>query len=189
MKNLTALLLFISTLMFSQQVKKIVSSEIRWKVYKTLKAESLSHFGTVKLKSGAISFDNNGVVTAGTFILDMNSIDAKDMNNDPKLKDMLENHLKSDDFFDTSKYPNATFSISAVKKMSDTRYTIIGNLTIKNTTKKISFPATITKNNAAITLVSDQFTFNRKSFGLNYNIFEDMFISKDVEMNIKLVAQ
>ncbi len=175
--------------MFSQQIMKITSSDIRWKAYKSLKAESLSHYGTVKLKSGAISFDANGVLNAGTFIMDMNSIDAQDMNDDPKLKSMLENHLKSDDFFDSGKYPTSTFRISAIKKINDTRYKIIGNLTIKSTTKEISFPATITKSNNSVTLVSDQFTFNRKNFGLNYNVFEDMIISKDVQMNIKLVAQ
>lgn len=189
MKNLSFLFILISSFVFSQQIKKITSSEIRWKAYKTLKAESLSHFGTLKLKSGAISFDASGTLNAGTFIMDMSSIDAEDMKGDPKMKSMLENHLESDDFFDASKFPTSTFKISAIKKLSETRYKITGNLTVKDITKSISFPVTITKSGNVVNLVSDQFTFNRKNFGLNYNVFEEMIISKDVEMNIKLTAQ
>jgi polyisoprenoid-binding protein YceI len=189
MKNLSFLFVLISSLVFSQQIKKVTSSEIRWKAYKTLKAESLSHFGTIKLKSGAISLDASGTLNAGTFIMDMSSIDAQDMNADPKMKSMLENHLESDDFFDAAKFPTATFKITAVKKLTDTKYKIIGNLTIKDISKSISFPATMIKSGNTVTMVSDQFTFNRKNFGLNYNVFEDMIISKDVEMNIKFTAQ
>lgn len=178
-----------STFVFGQNIRKITGSEIRWKAYKTLKTESLSHFGTVKLKTGAVAFDNAGNLMAGSFVIDMNAIDAEDMKSSPKQKLYLENHLRSDDFFDTEKYPTATFKITKLKKTSENRYAITGNLTIKGKTKSISFPATVSKNGDTYTLVADQFTFNRKDFGLNYNIFEDMIISNDVVMNVKLTAQ
>ncbi|WP_234111029.1 YceI family protein [Chryseobacterium sp. R2A-55] len=178
-----------SVLLFSQS-RKITSAEIRWKAYKTLKTESMSHFGTVKLKSGNLTFNGNEL-TGGSFVIDMNTVDAEDMNGNPKQKKFLENHLKSDDFFDTEKFPVAVFQIKSVKKIPDknNRFQIGGILNIKGISKNILFPATVVESNGAIIITSAQFTFNRKHFGLKYNIFEDMLISDEVEMNVKIMAQ
>ncbi len=172
------------------QSKNIVSSEIRWKAYKTLKAESLSHFGTIKLKSGNLLFNGNEI-SGGSFTIDMNSVDAEDMNDDKKMKKILETHLKNDDFFDVEKFPVSTFQIKSVKKINDKiyNYQISGVLTIKGISKNISFPAKVSQSNNVFTITSAKFTFNRKNFGLRYNIFEDMIISNDVEMNVNIVAK
>ena len=121
----------------------------------------------------------------------MNTIDAEDMNENPKQKKFLENHLKSDDFFDVEKFPVTVFQIKSVKKLNDKNYNyqIGGILTIKGISKNISFPVKVAQNNSVFTLTSAQFTFNRKHFGLKYNIFEDMLISNDVEMKVKIVVQ
>lgn len=172
------------------QTKNIVSSEIRWKAYKTLKAESLSHFGTVKLKSGNLVF-SNGEVSGGSFVIDMNTMDAEDLNGDTKLKKMFENHLKSDDFFDVTKFPVSTFNIKSVKKLKSNSYNyqIHGVLMIKGISKNISFPVKASESNGLFTLSSAKFTFNRKDFGLKYNIFEDMLISNEVEMNVNVAVK
>ena len=191
MRNVpTLVFLFAFSMSLFAQSKKITFSEIRWKAYKTLKSESMSHFGTVKLKSGNL-ISNGNELTGGSFIIDMNTIDAEDMNGNPKQKKFLENHLKSDDFFDTEKFPVTVFQIKSVKKISgkDYNYQIDGILNIKGISKTISFPAKVFENNKAISITSAQFTFNRKHFGLKYNIFEDMLISNDVEMNVKISAQ
>lgn len=189
MKNLILMLFVVcSTTLFCQS-KKILSSEIRWKAYKTLKAESLSHFGTVKLQAGQLLFKGDNLA-GGSFVMNMKTIDAEDMNGDPKLKKMLENHLRSDDFFDTNKYPTAGFKITALRKLTTGayHYQVGGMLTIKGISKKISFPVKVTQKNGVFTLQSAKFTFNRKHFGLKYNIFEDMLISNDVEIMVTLVA-
>ena len=190
MKNFISILFILCSFFVSAQTKNITSSEIRWKAYKTLKAESMSHDGTVKLKSGNLTFNGNEL-TGGNFIINMNTIDAEDMNENPKQKKFLENHLKSDDFFDVEKFPVTVFQIKSVKKINDKNYNyqIGGILTIKGISKNISFPVKVAQNNSVFTLTSAQFTFNRKHFGLKYNIFEDMLISNDVEMKVKIVAQ
>lgn len=190
MKNFISILFILCSFFVSAQTKNITSSEIRWKAYKTLKAESMSHNGTVKLKSGNLTFNGNEL-TGGNFIINMNTIDAEDMNENPKQKKFLENHLKSDDFFDVEKFPVTVFQIKSVKKINGKNYNyqIGGILTIKGISKNISFPVKVAQNNSVFTLTSAQFTFNRKHFGLKYNIFEDMLISNDVEMNVKIVAQ
>ncbi|QDP84196.1 YceI family protein [Chryseobacterium sp. SNU WT5] len=190
MKKILFLFYVLFTIALFSQSKTILSSEIRWKAYKTLKTESFSHFGTVSLKSGNLIF-NGSELTGGSFLMDMGSIDAEDMNGSPKQKKMLENHLKSDDFFDVSKFPTASFQIKSVKKVKHTiyNYQITGVLTIKGISKSISFPVKISQNNSVYSLASAQFSFNRKNYGLKYNIFEDMLISNDVQMNVKISAK
>ena len=186
-----ALVLFalFSAALFSQS-KTVLSSEIRWKAYKTLKAEALSHFGTVQLKSANLMFNEDELI-GGHFVMDMKTMDAADMNGSPKQKKMLENHLRSDDFFDTNKFPTATFQIKTVKKINDTNYNyqITGILTIKGISNAISFPVKISQSNSVFTLTSAEFTFNRKHYGLKYNIFEDMLISNDVQMIVTIQAK
>ena len=190
MKKLFIFLFFSLNIILFAQTKTVTFSEIRWKGYKTLKAESLSHDGTIKLKSGNLLFKDNEIA-GGNFVMDMTSMDAEDLNNNKKLKKMFENHLKSDDFFDSVKFPESTFQIKSLKKLknNDYNYQINGILTIKGISKNLSFPAKISQANNQTTLKSATFTFNRKNFGLQYNIFEDMLISNDVEMNITLIAK
>lgn len=165
------------------------SSNITWKAYKTLGSKSASHFGVVLLKSGSV-FLKNGEFAGGNFVMDMNSLTADDLKDDPKYKNMLERHLKSDDFFDTAKFPTSTFQIKTLTKQSGTyNYKVGGILTIKGVSKKISFPAQVSVNTAGVSFTSAQFTFNRKDFGLKYNIFEDMLISNEVEINVSFTAK
>ena len=190
MKKLLPFIFLFFTFTLFAQTKNIISSEIRWKGYKTLKAESLSHNGTIKLKSGNLVFKDNNII-GGNFVMDMTTMDAEDLNEDKKLKKMFENHLKSDDFFDSAKFPVSTFQIKSLKKQNNPafNYQINGVLTIKGISKNISFPAKISDFKNLTTITSAKFTFNRKNFGLQYNIFEDMLISNDVEMNITVVAK
>lgn len=63
-----------------------------------------SHNGTINLKSGSLSFENNSLV-GGSFEIDMNTITNTDLEGEYKGK--LEGHLKSDDFFGVATYPTA----------------------------------------------------------------------------------
>ena len=188
-KYFLILFLFLATLHFAQ-VKNVISSDIQWRGYKTLKTLSLSHNGTIKLKSGNLIF-NGEELTGGNFVFDMNSMDAEDLNSSPKLKKIFENHLKSDDFFDTAHFPLSTFQIKSAKKLNSTiyNYQITGILTIKGISKKISFPTKITESENTTSMRSRKFIFNRQLFGLKYNIFEDMLISNDIEMIISIAAK
>jgi polyisoprenoid-binding protein YceI len=48
-----------------------------------------------------------------------------------------DNHLKSPDFFDAEKYPKLTFKSKSVKKIDDENYKLVGDFTIRNTTREI----------------------------------------------------
>lgn len=48
------------------------------------------------------------------------------------------NHLKSADFFDVEKYPSLTFKSTSLKKTSENKYQLNGDLTIHGVTKPVT---------------------------------------------------
>jgi polyisoprenoid-binding protein YceI len=84
-----------------------------------------------------------------------------------------DNHLKSDDFFNAEMFPNLTFKGRLTK--SGDKYTLTGDLTIRDVTKPVSFDVTYLG-----TVASEKFKFtkagfklrgsiNRYDYGLKYN--------------------
>lgn len=124
----------------------------------------------------------------------MNSIQNTDMD-EGKMRDQLVAHLKSEDFFDVSKYPTATFDITSANKLDSNNYMIEGNLKMKDVTKNISFEVQITKNEKGVyTAVSNVFVINRTEWNVNYgskNVFKDLkdaVIKDDVEIKLAISA-
>jgi len=74
-------------------------------------------------------------------VIDVNSIDTR--------IEMRDNHLKSDDFFNAEKYPKITFKNAVLTKVKNNKYTLTGDLTIRDVTKKVTFD--VTQNNGIIT--------------------------------------
>lgn len=64
-------------------------------------------------------------------------IDADSINTQVGKRD---DHLKSPDFFDVAKYPKLSFESTEIKG-SPEKFKLIGNLTIKDKTKKVTFEA------------------------------------------------
>jgi polyisoprenoid-binding protein YceI len=54
-----------------------------------------------------------------------------------------DNHLKSDDFFNAEKFPQMTFKATSLKKVGGDRYQLVGDLTIRDITKEVTFDATL----------------------------------------------
>lgn len=49
-----------------------------------------------------------------------------------------DNHLRSDDFFNSEKFPLMTFKSTAMKRLSGEQYQLDGDLTIRDVTKSVS---------------------------------------------------
>jgi polyisoprenoid-binding protein YceI len=77
--------------------------------------------------------------------------------------------LKSADFFDTARYPMASFKSIAVKAggQNGATHTITGNLALHGKEKSISFPANVAVTDSEVAAKSE-FTINRKDFDLVY---------------------
>ncbi|QNN47777.1 polyisoprenoid-binding protein [Thermomonas brevis] len=57
--------------------------------------------------------------------------------------DKLDEHLKSGDFFDAGKFPNATFKSTSVAAAGTNKLTVTGDLTIKDITKPVTLDVTL----------------------------------------------
>lgn len=51
-------------------------------------------------------------------------------------------HLRSDDFFNAETYPELSFRSASIKKISDDKYTMTGELTIRDVTRPIELTVT-----------------------------------------------
>ena len=134
MKKALLLGVLISGLAFGQ-TKKLISSDVHWWGYKIAKTEASSHDGTVNVKSGNLVL-KNGSVVGGQFVLDMTTINATDLSGEYQGK--LNGHLKNGDFFEVEKYPEMTFVSTSTKKVSDTKFTLTGYLTMHGVTKPVT---------------------------------------------------
>ena len=167
-------------------------SKILWKGEKP----TGSHNGTIKIASGTVSAINNDI-QAGNFTIDMKSIDSEDL--EGKKKENLEAHLmgtvegKEGDFFNVNTYPNSTFELTSVED-GDGQVTVKGNLTIKDKTNAIEFPATVSFSGDTMILKSNSFIIDRTKWDVNYgskSIFDnlgDKFISDEIELVVELHA-
>ncbi|AQG79865.1 YceI family protein [Spirosoma montaniterrae] len=149
------------------------------------------HFGTVKLADGALTVDG-GKLTGGTFTFDMNSIACTDLT-DAGYNAKFIGHMKSEDFFNTAKFPTSTFKITKVTPKGGNAYDITGDMTIKGITNKVTFPATI-KTTANGIEAEGKATLDRTKYDIRYgskSFFEnigDKAIYDDFSVDMKLVA-
>lgn len=101
-----------------------------------------------------------------TFSAEVNSVNTGNLDRD--------NHLRSADFFDVEHYPKITFKSTAVKKINEGEFQILGDLTIKNVTQSIALDAEysgLMKDpwGNTKTGLSISGKINRKDFGLTWN--------------------
>lgn len=188
MKNLVVVALLAGGMMFGQS-KKVISSNVQWWGYKIAKTEASSHNGLVNVTAGDVVMKGNNIV-GGTFALDMNSINATDLSGESQKK--LNNHLKNGDFFETDKFPNATYKITSVKKNNSKAfpYMVYGNLTAKGKTNPVAFPAKISLSKGVLNIVSDKFSFDRQKFGITYaSAAKDVIVNDDIDMIINVTAK
>jgi polyisoprenoid-binding protein YceI len=66
-----------------------------------------------------------------TFTADVSSINTDN--------EMRDNHLKSDDFFNAAKFPQIKFISTSFTPLGDNKYKLVGNLTIRDVTKSVTF--------------------------------------------------
>jgi len=190
-------LLLVSVTLSAQQSSKVDLSES--KVNWSGKSPTGEHKGFVKLSNGELNVDK-GEIIGGSFTLDMNSITNTDIADEESNKKLVT-HLKSNDFFDVQKFPNAKFVITKVTKQNNSSaeeskatHRVEGDLTIKGVTKKIGFDASINLLNGKFAANTPAFTINRTEWGVNYQSksivagLKDQFIYDDLTISIELVS-
>lgn len=99
----------------------------------------------------------------------------------------LTAHLKNEDFFFASKYPEARFVSRQVLRggQGSATHTVIGELTLRAVTKKITFPISLVTTDAGATGLAE-FKINRKDFGMVYAGMADDLINDQVLLKLNL---
>ena len=146
------------------------------------------HDGSVQLVSGSIDISSSSDVN-GKFIVDLNSMKCFDLKNEGTNKKLI-GHLKSDDFFDVTNYPNAVLELVSGENISGNEFKFNGNLTIKGRTHPITFKGIVTENNSSYD-ADLKLIFDRSKYDVRYrsaSLFSDLgdrIIADDVKLTVK----
>lgn len=164
----------------------VATSTLQWHGSKL----AYGHTGLINLTEGSLSVEN-GNITAGNFTVDMKTMkETGDVKPEDAAK--LVGHLSSPDFFDVEKFPISKFEVtgSSEFKSDSTTHKIKGNLTIKDQTKNIEFPAKVTLEGNNITATA-KFSINRNDWGVTYGsglsgAIGDKIISDNIDYEVSL---
>jgi len=121
------------------------------------------HYGTIRINSGYVTYAG-GRITSGQFTIDMNTV--KDLDLEREKQPAIEAHIRSEDFFEASRYPYATFRLTGLEPKANGEMMASGSLTIKDVTRPISFPVKIREANGHIYVDAAKVEINRKDFGV-----------------------
>lgn len=153
-----------------------------------------AHTGTINISAGTLSVEGDAI-TAGDFVIDMNSITNTDIEN-PEYNAKLVGHLKDTSFFAVTDYPTASFVVTGVEAVTGQEgitHHVSGNLTLRGVTKEVKIPANVSITEGAVNATAD-FVIDRSLWEVKYgsgSFFEglgDDLIEDNIELNLTLAA-
>jgi polyisoprenoid-binding protein YceI len=170
-------------------------SSFAWAGKKPL-IDGYTNSGTIDVSVGTIVVDQQKA--RGTFTLDMNTLHVGLTAKKPGQEGKLEEHLKSDRWFDVAAYPTAKFEITnfapAAEGAPEFTYTITGNLTMKSKTNEITFPAKVYQTADGRLHAEAETEIDRTKWGITSgsgNFFDnlgDNMISDMVALSFSIIA-
>jgi polyisoprenoid-binding protein YceI len=123
------------------------------------------HTGYFPIKSGAVQV-NGGKLVGGSFVIDIAGLKVTDERGGEK----LQGHLSSADFFDITKFGEASFTISSVEYTKADRATIKGDLNLKGIKAPVTFTAVIRNADDKGFFAEAFMPFDRTLFGISYGV-------------------
>ncbi len=171
-----ALILFTSFLIpilgFSQAVT--TQSSVEFKI-KNLGFNVDGYFSEVNIESNFKAEDISQWTLSGN--VKVNSIITDNKERDE--------HLLKEDFFDAKTYSEITLKATDIKNISDNKYDVTVNFTIKKTTKSMIIPMLINTSDDG-TEMQCYFEINRKDFDVGGS---SLVLSNTVKINVKHTAK
>jgi polyisoprenoid-binding protein YceI len=136
--------------------------------------------------AGTVEYDGKDVRTIKADVtIDLQSINTQNANRD--------NDLRGAEFFDVARYPTATFKSKRVEPGASGAFKIVGDLTIRGTTKEVTLdaeaPAPVSKGmKGMVTGTSATTRIKRHDYGLTYNAMVEAgpVVGDDVTVTIDL---
>lgn len=97
-----------------------------------------------------------------------------------------EAELAKAEWFDTAKFPKATFQSTAIKAAGPGRFDVTGKLTIRGAARDVVVPVTLTQA-GGVSTASGSFSIKRLAFGLGASEWKDTsLVADDVQVRFKL---
>lgn len=108
-----------------------------------------------------------------------------------------DEHLRGADFFDLANHPEATYEFRSVRRVGESRFEVVGDLTLRGVTREVPLRAELlgfyTSMQGARRLgVSASGRFNRSAFGLNWNVALETggwLVSDEVKLDIDVAFE
>jgi len=107
--------------------------------------------------------------------------------------DFRDKHLRSDDFFNADKYPEIKFKSTSIEKTGDNTYKIIGDLTIRDTTRSVVLDTKYNGQVVAMGATKIAFkattTINRFDYGVHWDKTIEsggLVVGKNVDITLLL---
>jgi polyisoprenoid-binding protein YceI len=104
--------------------------------------------------------------------------------------------LRSEGFFDTTKFPNMTFKSKRIEPVGNGKFKMVGDLTIRDNTREVVLdvegPSAVMKTQRGVLIgATATTTINRRDFGINYNrmiealpvVSDEVQVTIDLELN------
>jgi len=99
-----------------------------------------------------------------------------------------ETELRRPRWFDTAKFPVATFQSTAMKDLGGDRYEISGKLTLKGTVQEEKIPIEVKKDAAGNSVATGEFTIKRLAFNIGDGQWSDpSVVADDVIVRVRMV--
>lgn len=162
MKTLLAAVLAFSGAAFAQSYNVDTGAT---KIVYVGKKVTGEHTGNVTAKKGNLVFKGEEL-SGGEIVVDMNTITSTDIT-DQDLNAKYVGHIKSPDFFDVAKHPEAKLVIKNSKK-TDKGLEVNGDLTFIGKTNPVTFLVTDLKKSEAGVTGKSTLVINRTKWGLVY---------------------
>lgn len=138
--------------------------------------------------TGAVESSDDGILKSIEASIDAESIDTAEPRRDT--------HLRSSDFLNAAEYPYVTFRSTAVRPLSQGRYLVEGDLTIRDEARPVRLEVDVTET------VADGFGFlragatvsgvlNRNDWGLTWNQlleFGALLVGEEVRFTLDVEA-
>jgi polyisoprenoid-binding protein YceI len=143
-----------------------------------------AHNGIVSIDSGDLAVEG-GVITGGSFVIDMTTIDVLDLEGDDETA--LIEHLSSEDFFHVEENGMSKFTVT-----SATENALTGDLIIKGITNEISFAYALEMTDGDLVLTA-AFPIDRTLWEINFGSesiadrVENVIIDDEIEYDLELV--
>jgi polyisoprenoid-binding protein YceI len=158
-------------------------SEVKFKVKHLVISTVTGNFNKF---TGTVETSKDDLTDAKiAFEAEVNSIDTKN--------EQRDGHLKSGDFFDAATHPTLTFKSKAFTKKSGNDYNLTGDLTLRGTTKEVTFPVvyngTVKGFGGSFDVAAFEINgkINRQDFGLKWNALTEtggIVVSDDVKLEV-----